>query len=59
MLVTAVKVVVVIAPGFLFAYLYGFNEHGFIPPAKHFQLRFLHHSGNYHIIMFAVSQRYP
>jgi hypothetical protein len=31
MFVTAVKVVIVIALGFLFAYLYGFIEHGFIP----------------------------
>lgn len=43
MLVTAVRAVVVILLGFLFAYLYGFIEHGFIPPAEHLRPRFFNH----------------
>jgi hypothetical protein len=47
MLVTAVRAVVVILLGFLFAYLYGFIEHGFIPPAEHLRPRFFNHFANY------------
>jgi hypothetical protein len=54
MLVTAVKVVVVIALGSLFAYLYGFIEHGFIPSAEHLRLRFFRRFANYHIITFGL-----
>ena len=59
MLVTAVRVVVVIALGFVFAYLYGFIEHGFIPPAEHLRLRFFHHFANYHIIMLGLFSALP
>ncbi len=45
--------------GFLFAYLYGFIEHGYIPPAEHLRLRFFHHFANYHIIMFGLFSALP
>ncbi len=59
MLVTAVRAVVVILLGFLFAYLYGFIEHGFIPPAEHLRPRFFNHFANYHIIMFGLFSAVP
>jgi hypothetical protein len=59
MLVTAVRVVVVIPLGFVFAYVYGFIEHGFIPPAEHLRLRFFHHFANYHIIMLGLFSALP
>src|SRR5438128_11191092 len=40
--------------GVIFAYLYGFIEHGYIPPAEHLVLRFFNHFSNYHIIMFGL-----
>ena len=59
MLVNAVRVAIVIILGFLFAYLYGFIEHGYIPPAEHLRLRFFHHFANYHIIMFGLFSALP
>ena len=45
--------------GFFFAYLYGFIEHGYIPPAEHLRLRFFKHFANYHIIMFGLFSAVP
>ncbi len=59
MIVTAVKAVAVILLGFLFAYIYGFIEHGFIPPADHLRLRFFHHFAKYHLIMFGLFSALP
>jgi hypothetical protein len=53
------RAVVVVLLGCAFAYLYGFIEHGYIPPAEHLRLRFLHHFANYHIIMFALFSSLP
>jgi hypothetical protein len=39
--------------------LYGFIEHGYIPPAEHLVLRFFHHFSNYHIIMFGLFSALP
>jgi hypothetical protein len=49
----------VILLGVLFAFLYGFIEHGYIPPAEHLRLRFLKHFANYHIIMFGLFSSLP
>jgi hypothetical protein len=49
----------VILLGFFFAYLYGFIEHGYIPPAEHLRLRFFNHFANYHIIMFGLFSALP
>lgn len=59
MLTFTLHVVLVILLGFLFAYLYGFIEHGYIPPAEHLRLRFFNHFANYHIIMFALFSALP
>ncbi len=59
MLQDLVRVILVILLGFLFAYLYGFIEHGYIPPAEHLVLRFFHHFSNYHIIMFGLFSALP
>ena len=59
MLLTFFQYIVVILLGFLFAYLYGFIEHGYIPPAEHLRLRFFHHFATYHIIMFGVFSALP
>lgn len=59
MIVTAAKAVAVILLGFLFAYIYGFIEHGFIPAAEHLRLRFFHHFANYHVIMFCLFSALP
>ena len=40
MLITAIKIDIVVILGFLFAYLYGFIWHEYIPPAEHLQSRF-------------------
>ena len=45
--------------GFVFAYLYGFIEHGYIPPAEHLRLRFFNHFANYHFIMFGLFSAVP
>ena len=34
------------ALGVLFVYLYGFIEHGFIPPAEYLKFRFFNHFAN-------------
>jgi hypothetical protein len=59
MLVEFVRAVIVILLGFLFAYLYGFIEHDYIPPAEHLRLRFLNHFANYHLIMFGLFSALP
>lgn len=59
MLANALQVIIVILLGILFAYLYGFIEHGYIPPAEHLRLRFFHHFANYHIIMFGLFSALP
>jgi hypothetical protein len=53
------RAVVVILLGLAFAYLYGFIEHGYIPPAEHLRLRFLNHFATYHIIMFGLFSSLP
>jgi hypothetical protein len=53
------RVVIAILLGFLFAYLYGFIEHGYIPPADHLRLRFFNHFANYHLIMFGLFSALP
>jgi len=59
LLLTFLQYIVVILLGVLFAYLYGFIEHGYIPPAEHLRLRFFHHFATYHIIMFGVFSALP
>jgi hypothetical protein len=59
MLITAIKILIVIVLGFLFAYIYGLIEHGYIPPAEHLRLRFFNHFANYHITMFALFSALP
>ena len=59
MFVQVLQSVVVILLGFLFAYLYGFIEHGYIPPAEHLRLRFFKHFANYHLIMFGLFSALP
>jgi len=59
MLGAFLRVTMVILLGFLFAYLYGFIEHGYIPPAEHLRLRFFNHFANYHIIMFGLFSALP
>jgi len=59
MLADVIRVLIVIALGFLFAYLYGFIEHGYIPPAEHLRLRFFKHFANYHLIMFGLFSALP
>ena len=59
MLVQVLQLVIVVVLGFLFAYLYGFIEHGYIPPAEHLRLRFFNHFANYHIIMFGLFSALP
>lgn len=59
MLGAILRVVMVILLGVLFAYLYGFIEHGYIPPAEHLRLRFFNHFANYHIIMFGLFSALP
>jgi hypothetical protein len=59
LLIQVVQPVIVILLGFFFAYLYGFIEHGYIPPAEHLRLRFFNHFANYHIIMFGLFSALP
>lgn len=59
MLANFIQVLIVILLGLLFAYLYGFIEHGYIPPAEHLRLRFFNHFANYHIIMFGLFSALP
>jgi hypothetical protein len=59
LLVSLVRVIVVILLGFLFAYLYGLIEHGYIPPAEHLRLRFFKHFADYHIIMLTLFSALP
>jgi len=59
MLLEFAKGIAVILLGVAFAYLYGFIEHGFIPPAEHLRLRFFKHFANYHIIMFGLFSALP
>lgn len=59
MIAEFIRAAIVIALGFVFAYLYGLIEHGYIPPAEHLRLRFLNHFANYHIIMFGLFSSLP
>jgi hypothetical protein len=59
MIADALRLLVVIVLGLLFAYLYGFIEHGYIPPAEHLRLRFFHHFATYHVIMFGLFSALP
>ena len=59
MLATFLRLLITILLGVVFAYLYGFIEHGYIPPAEHLRLRFFHHFANYHIIMFGLFSALP
>jgi hypothetical protein len=59
MLLQVYESVAAILLGFVFAYLYGFIEHGYIPPAEHLRLRFFNHFANYHIIMFGLFSAVP
>jgi len=59
MLLQVFESVAAILLGFVFAYLYGFIEHGYIPPAEHLRLRFFNHFANYHIIMFGLFSAVP
>jgi len=59
MLIQFLKGIVIVMLGVLFAYLYGFIEHGFIPPADHLKLRFFNHFANYHLIMFGLFSSLP
>jgi hypothetical protein len=58
-LASFLRVLITALLGVLFAYLYGFIEHGYIPPAEHLRLRFFHHFANYHIIMFGLFSALP
>ncbi len=49
----------VILLGVLFAYLYGFIEHGYIPPAEHLRLKYFNHFAKYHLIMFGLFSAMP
>ena len=46
MLLTEIRILAVAVLGFLFAHLYRFIEHGYIPPAEHWRLRFFNHFAN-------------
>jgi len=59
LIIQLIQSAIVILLGFLFAYLYGFIEHGYIPPAEHLRLRFFNHFANYHIIMFGLFSALP
>src|SRR5712692_1662566 len=59
MLVDFARAGLIVVLGVIFAYLYGFIEHGYIPPAEHLVLRFLHRFSNYHIIMFGLFSALP
>src|SRR5260370_8557675 len=59
MLVDLARSALVVALGVIFAYLYGFIEHGYIPPAEHLVLRFFNHFSNYHIIMLGLFSALP
>jgi hypothetical protein len=59
MIVRVLESLAVVVLGFLFAYLYGFIEHGYIPPAEHLRLRFFNHFATYHIIMFGLFSALP
>jgi hypothetical protein len=59
LLLTVLQTVTVILLGVLFAFLYGFIEHGYIPPAEHLRLRFFKHFATYHITMFGVFSALP
>lgn len=59
MLLRFLQALIVIGLGFIFAYLYGFIEHGYIPPAEHLRLRFFNHFANYHITMFGLFSALP
>src|SRR5229473_4044741 len=59
MLIDFARSALIVALGVIFAYLYGFIEHGYIPPAELLVLRFFNHFSNYHIIMFGLFSALP
>jgi hypothetical protein len=59
MIVEVLQLLAAVVLGFLFAYLYGLIEHGYIPPAEHLRLRFFNHFATYHIIMFGLFSALP
>ena len=59
MLLDLVRALLIVFLGVIFAFLYGFIEHGYIPPAEHLVLRFFHHFSNYHLIMFGLFSALP
>ena len=59
MIIAIIKDLLIIFLGVLFAYLYGFIEHGYIPPAEHLRLIFFQHFAKYHLIMFALFSALP
>jgi hypothetical protein len=59
MLIAIIQDLLVILLGIMFAYLYGYIEHDYIPPAEHLRLRFFHHFANYHLIMFTLFSALP
>ncbi len=58
-IIAIIKDLMIILLGVFFAYLYGFIEHGYIPPAEHLRLIFFHHFAKYHLIMFALFSALP
>jgi hypothetical protein len=58
-LVDVVRALLIVFLGVIFAYLYGFIEHGYIPPGEHLVLRFFHHFSTYHIIMLGLFSALP
>lgn len=59
MLIVIIQDLLIILLGIMFAYLYGYIEHDYIPPAEHLRLRFFHHFANYHLIMFTLFSALP
>jgi hypothetical protein len=58
-LIDVVRAVLIVFLGVVFAYLYGYIEHGYIPPGEHLVLRFFHHFSTYHIIMLGLFSALP
>ena len=59
MIIAIIKDLLIIFLGVFFAYLYGFIEHGYIPPADHLRLILFQHFAKYHLIMFALFSALP
>ncbi len=58
-MIDVARAFLIVVLGVIFAYLYGFIEHGYIPPAEHLVLRFFNHFSNYHMIMFGLFSALP